>query len=294
MGTTQFTQPLVSENGAIVILPPHAPESLVNLQEPDIYAESVTQLYPVGTLAWFPGMGKKYRYAKAGGALGGLKTLAINGNYVPDAASYADDGGFYGHCQEDGVASAYAIGTTVIYLTGTQDTAKNFYEGGHLIHFDAARAVCYEDSYVISGPDEASTTPWQNQKVTLHKAKKYAIVAADGIEIWRNPYSNIVSHDTSGYSRYSTAMGVPPIPVQSGYWFWLQTAGPLLITPNGWSTLCPGYAVDTREARVQRGGGIICASTAGDASDQVIGVLLAATESGSADAFINMDLDLGH
>lgn len=279
-------------DGAVLFLPPSP--SVVNLKQPDVYAESVTALYPIGTLLWYPGMGKKYRYSKAGGALGGLKTLVINGNYVPDSSTYANDGGFYGHAQEDGVASAYDVGETVIYVTGTQDTPKNFYEGGHLIHFDAARAVCYEDSYVISGPDKASTSPWQNQKITLHKSLKYAIVAADGIEIWCNPYSNIKNHDASGYSRYATMMGVPPIPIQSGYYFWLQTSGPCLITPDGWGANCPGYAVDARRAHSNYGGGIIDVSTSESANDQIIGILLSATESTCGDAFIDMNLDIGH
>lgn len=279
-------------DGVTLFLPPSPPEGKINLAQPDIYAESEAKLYPLGTLAWFAGMGKKYRYSKAGGALLGTKVLVVNGNYVPDASSYANDGGFYGHCQEDGVASAYDIGETVIYVTGTQDTPKDFYEGGHLIHFDAARAICYEDSYVISGPDEASVSTWQNQKITLHKAKKYAIVASDGIEIWRNPYSNILA----GGSRagYETCMGVPSIPIQSGYYFWLQTAGPVLITPNGWSTLCPGYAANSRIAAACVGGSIITTRAASPTGYQVIGDILAATEAGSADAWVNMDLDLGH
>lgn len=293
-GRTIVNHDLRCVDGVTLHLPPSPEGKFVNLAQPDVYAESKVQQYPIGTLAWFQGMGKKFRYAKAGEALGGLKNLVVNGNFVPDAASYANDGGFYGHCQEDGVASEYDAGVTVIYLTGTQNTPKNFYEGGYLIHFDAARAVCYEDSYIISGPEEASTGAWQNQKITLHRPKKYAIVASDGIEIWRSPYSNILEHDTAGMPQYSTTMGVNLIPIHNGYYFWLQTAGAIFITPNGWGALCPGFAVNTRMVYQQQSGGIITASTAGDACDQVIGRLLAATEAGSADAWLNMDLDLGH
>lgn len=293
MARTKVNHDLRVSDGVTLFLPPSPLAERQSLATPDIYATSTTALYPIGTLAWFAGMGKKYRYAKAGSALTALKTLAINGNYVPDSSTYANDGGFYGHCQEDGVASAYDAGATVIYVTGTQDTAKNFYEGGHLVHFDAARAVCYEDSYVISGPETASTGTWQNQKITLYKPLKYAIVASDGIEIWCNPYSNIKEHSTSGYSRYSTAMGVPPVPVANGSYFWLQTAGPCLITPDGWGANCPGYAVDARRAHVNYGGGIIDVSTSGSASDQIVGILLSATEAAAGDAFIDMRLDIG-
>lgn len=293
--TSKIKSSIIEHNGCVVYLPPSPPDSLICGASPDVFAASTVQLYPIGTLAWFAGMGKKFRYAKAGQALYGIKTLVANGNYVPDATGYADDGGFYGHCQADGVAVAYDAGVTEIKVTGTQNTAKNFYQGGHLLHFDAARAICFEDSYVIAGPDAASTTPWQNQKVTLAEAKKYAIVAADGIEIWCNPYSNIMRAVQAGYETF---MGVPSIPVASGSWFWLQTSGPVFITPNGWTTLCPGYAAGSRIAMSKEGIITTQGTTVGGGpyglGYQVIGTLLAKTLAGSADAWINMNLDLGH
>lgn len=282
--------PLNFKNGAAVFLPPSPVEDLANLQEPDIYAQSSVQLYPLGTLAWFPGMGKKYRYSRAGGALTGTKNLAINANRVPDGGTgYDNVDGFYGHCQVDGVAVAYDAGAEELSITDTINKAKNFYEGAHLIHFDAARNVAYEESYIISGPAKAIVTPWQNTIVKLHKPKKYAIVASDGIEIWCNPYRKIMMATSSGYETY---MGVAPIPITSGYYFWLQTAGPVFITPNGWSTLCPGYTTNSRV--VMAISGIITTQAAQGAGHQVIGTLLATTVTTKADAYLNMNLDLGH
>lgn len=294
MGLLDYS--IMSERGGVLLLPPYPLEGLGNLGEPDVYAESATQLFPLGTLLWYPGMGKKYRYAKAGEALWGTKFLVANGNHVPDAASYANDGGFYGHCQESGVAVAYAIGATEIYITGTQNTPKDFYAGGHLIHFDAARGICYEESYIISGPDSLSTGTWQNQKITLLKPKKYAIVASDGIEIWCNPYSNILKgHSDDGvYDSFETFMGVPPIPVQNGYYFWLQTAGPVFITPDGWGANCPGYTANSREAVAGIAYGNMNSALVLGAGYQRIGTVLSVTTGTDADALINLNLDLGH
>lgn len=295
MGTTAFNHPIETKNGALIFMPPFPADNLISLDEPDVYAQNISALYPIGTLLWYPGVGKKYRYSKAATALTGLKFLVACGNYVPDGTGYSDHHGYYGHCAVDDVDVAYAVGATELSFTDTHDKAKDFYAGGYLIHFDASRAVCYETSYIISGPAAAITTPWQNTKVVLATPKKYAVVAADGIEIWCNPYANIrqgcVSSDA--FDGYETYMGVPEIPVTSGYYFWLQTAGPVFITPNGWSTLCPGYAANSRVVMAGPSSGNITTQAASGAGYQVIGDLLSVTLATCADAFVNMKLDIG-
>ena len=271
-----------------IVVPPFP--TTMNLAEPDVYAESLAPLYPIGTLAWFPGIGKKYRYSKAGTALVGTKTLAINGNRPPTSSSYPDRDGFYGN-----VATVHEAGAREITFADTIDRVKDYYAGAHLLIFDADRNVCFEDSYIVSGPPAPTEDPWSTT-VTLLKAKKYKIFANDGIQIWLNPYSNICKHDllTAPLSQFQTCMGVPPIPVQNGWHFWLQTAGPVFITPNSWAELCPGWALNSRRVWVHQHGGIITCTDAAGVGDQVIGVLMSLTEDGSADAWVNMDLDLGH
>ena len=261
----------------------------MNLAEPDVYVETLLPLYPIGTLVWFPGMGKKYRYSKAGTAHVGTKTLAVNGNRPPTAAGFLNVNGFY----DGGSVATCPVGATELTFTDVIDRPKNYYEGAHLLHFDGGREVCYEDSYIVSGPPAPTTAP-RITTVRLHKPKKYAKLAGDGIEIWLNPYSNICKHDVAAFTGFSTCMGVPPIPVHDGYHFWLQTAGPVLITPNGWGALCPGFVTNSRVAWVQAGGGIITCTDAVGQGDQRIGEILSVTLDGSADAWVNMDLDLGH
>ena len=272
-----------------IVVPPFPTK--MNLAEPDVYAESEDPLYPIGTLAWFPGTGKKYRYSKAGTALVGTKTLAINGNRPPTSSSYPDRDGFYGN-----VATVHEAGAREITFADTIDRVKDYYAGAHLLIFDADRNVCFEDSYIVSGPPAPTEDPWSTT-VTLLKAKKYKIFANDGIEIWLNPYSNIVKHDVEPVEadrRFQTSMGVPPIPVHDGYYFWLQTAGPVFITPNSWAELCPGYNGNKRMCWMHQGGGIITCTDAAGVSDQPVGVLLSLTLEHSADAWVNLDLDLGH
>jgi len=291
MARSKINHDVRCADGAVLFLPPSPAEGLVSLKQPDVFAESVSALYPIGTLAWYPGIGKKFRYAKAGGALTGTKILVCNANYTT-GASTTNLNGFYGHCQADGVANAYDIGATELSFTDTINRVKDYYEGAYLLHFDAARNVCYEESYIISGPTAATTTPWQNTKVTLHKAKKYAVVASDGIEIFLNPYSNIqMSPTDTGYEDHVTYMGSPLIPIQSAYYFWLQTAGPIFITPNGWSTLLPGYAVNSRVCMTI--GGILTTQAAQGTGHQPIGTLLCRTSDTHGAAYLNMDLDLG-
>jgi len=289
---TQLNYDLRSENGCVLFLPPHVAEGQANLKEPDVYAESLKQLYPIGSLAWFPGMGKKYRYAKAAQDIRGTKFLAAFGNYVPDGAGHVNEHGFYvGSCL---AASVSPVGATEITFADTINKAKDFYEGAYFLHFDAGRNTVYEDAYIISGPPTNIVTPWECT-VQLHKPLKYAIILGDGFEIWCNPYMNIrqgcVSADA--YDGFETYAGVNPIPIQKDYYFWLQTAGPCFITPDGWAGNCPGFTVNSRVASAGLSSGNMNSELVLGAGYQKIGELLTVTFAGQGDALIDLKLDLG-
>lgn len=279
-------------DGVTLFLPPHPESAVVNMAQPDVHAESATQLYPIGTLAWYAGEGKKFRYCKAAADMGTnyRNFLAAFGNYVPDSSTYANVNGFYG---TTGVI-AKDVGDTDLTFTDTVDKAVDFFAGAYFMHFTSA-GQCRETGYVISGPATASTDPWSTT-VKIHKPLKYAIVADDPLEIWCSPYGNIKAGCVQGdaYDGYETYAGVPLIPITDTYYFWLQTAGPCFITPNGWSTLCPGYAANSRIVMVGGSAGHITTQAASGTGYQPIGELLCVTESQSASAFVNMDLDLGH
>jgi len=282
--TTKVFQPLVCDNGAVLFLPPCPLEDEVNVKTPDIFVESATRQYPIGTLCWFPGMGKKFRYAKAGGDLVGVKHLHCNANYTTGATT-ANTNGFY----DGGDLHTWAIGATEITFTDTINRVKDYYAGAHLLHFDGGLNTCYEDSYIISGPPAATTDPWTTV-VKLAEPTKYAKFSGEGIEIWLNPYSNI-QQCPDGNEAHVTFMGVPPIPVGSGYYFWLQTSGPVFITPNGWGSLIPGYAAHSRVCMTISG--ILTTQAAMGAGNQVIGTLLCRTSDTHGAAWLNMSLDLG-
>lgn len=286
--TANVKYKVISENGAMLFLPPYPAGELANVGEPDVMATSTGPLYPIGTLAWFPGIGKKYRYAKAGGICGN-QVLLMNGHHTPDDATSANTGGFYGKYKVDNTAVAIDAGVTELCFTDTVNRAVNFFEGAHVTYFDGARNTWFEPSYVISGPAQATVTPWYNTKVQLAEATKNSHGTSDDMEIWCNPYSNIKAAASSGYETY---MGVAGLPVASGSYFWLQTAGPVFIVPNGWSTLCPGYAANSRVCMSISG--ILTTQAAQGAGHQVIGTLLAIGSAGYGDAFLNMNLDLGH
>lgn len=292
MTTKVINHDLRCVDGVTIYLPPCHDESKVNLGQPDVYAESEAPLYPIGTLAWFAGIGKKYRYSKAGEALWGTKFLAANGNHVPDGSGYENLNGFY----DGGSVATCDVDATELTFTDTVDKAKDFYEGAFLLHFDAGRNTCYETSYIVSGPPTLiSGATSLVCTVQLHKPKKYAKLSGDGIEIWCNPYSNILKgHSADGvYDSFETFMGVPEIPVQNGFYFWLQTAGPCFITPDGWGANCPGYTANSREAVSGLAFGNMNSALVLGAGYQRIGTVLSVTTSTDADALINLDLDLG-
>jgi hypothetical protein len=289
LATTKVGHSLRVWNGYELILPTSPDKSLVNLNIPDLKAEDSSMLYPFGTkLVLHGGMGDRiFRYCKAGGALTGTKTLMINANRIPDATGYTDHGSNF--C--GALTTAAAVGDTTLTFTDTHDKAADVYAGGYALLFSAG--LVFEDWQIISGPPTAKTTPWTGTQITLADPVKYAVaVSGSQLEIWGSPYNNITMPGLSvGYECF---MGVPMIPVQSGYYFWMQTAGPVFITPNGWGALCPGYAAYQRIAMGLSG--LITTAVyngVGGPGYQPIGYLLAAGLSGSGDAFINMQLDIG-
>lgn len=282
-------------DGVTLFLPPSPPGGKANLAQPDVHAESQTALYPIGTLAWYPGLGMKYRYSKAGDALSKLRELLYNGNLVPDATGHANEDGFFGKVQVDGSNVAIVAGAEEISFTDTIDRVKDYYAGSYLITWGAV----YERSYIISGPAAPTVSTWQNTIVKLQHPKKYAEDSGKDIEIWLNPYSNITQADDIGTTvgtnkQFQTAMGVAEIPVQEGFYFWLQTAGPAFITPNGWGANCPGYTANKREVFATLNGGLATVIGVTLSGDQRIGTIMSRTPSTSADAWVNLDLDIGH
>jgi len=188
----------------------------------DPYAESITQLFPLGTKAV---QGDKvYRYCKNSSA-----ALTVIGSALQAPAGINAD------CLDDIVVAAssgetYAIGSNTITLTSTANIAAapwSTKDGG-------------KEGYVyVNG----GTGIGQCRKIKSHAA--FASTNATLVEVYdgwtvapvaastecgiiENPYSNVVV----AAALTTMPVGVNPLAITASYYFWSQTGGPAAVATN--------------------------------------------------------------
>lgn len=69
------------------------------------------------------------------------------------------------------------------------------------------------------------------------------------IEIMPNPYKDMYGNPSAAIGDFASFLGVPAVSATSGQYFWLQTWGPLWVTPGGTggATKQPGYTAGDRD-----------------------------------------------
>lgn len=177
-------------------------------ETPDLFSESSTQLFPLGTEYKYGD--NTYRYAKSGAAIGA-------GLVVQSAAITEGD---------IAVQSAVTAGDKTIAVTTTGTTTANQYDEGYLfVTKNAAQASRVGGGYRIKshtagGSGTITFTLYDPIKVALNTSSKVTIVA--------NRYNGVI---TAAATPTADLVGVT-IPLQdanntvtSGYYFWLQTHG---------------------------------------------------------------------
>jgi len=246
----------------------------------DLFEQSVTQKYPLGMP--FKRGDKKYRYSLAAGNLGGLARLVINSNYAPGVTGHADEDGFEGDLYADA-----PIGQRYVDIADTAGRAANFYEGGHLIIYST---TIFHQHYIVRSEagDGNKVRCWLSEPIAVEDAE-----VGDGVTAYRSPYSAVKAAG-SVQVGFEPFIGVPLIPVTSGYYFWLLTAGPVCVTPTG--VTWPGSAAHLRDIYANEADGTIQPPTLSDPSlgYQRIGYLLSVTGgtgSDYGDLWIMLQLD---
>lgn len=265
-------------NGLVVnatnqlILPPWTRSDTLNTEMPseaDLYAQSATQKYPIGTqLKRVDGI---WRYSKAGAAMSAVGFLKGNYFQCPGKAGNSVNSGF-----EGAMYAAVAAGGTSFTIADTA-AAKNEYEGAYLAVYNDTDSV-YE-CHLILGNDVTNAT-----YTTLYIASpgfKKAMTTSYGITIYRNPYMGVRAM-TGGYM---SALGYCKISITSAYYFWLQTAG--TVSGITGASTWPGQTQYYRDVYSNTDGSLI-GYTAGY---QRVGYLLSRTASDYGDNFIMLQLD---
>lgn len=181
-----------------------------------IYTKETTQRYIPGTrnIAWD---GRVFKYCLSGGV---CEPMLGAKYYKHEAVGYTT------------VSTTNVAGDTTIGITAaTHDAfAEDELAGGFLNIFGT---TYYEQFRGIIGNDASGSSAVINN-VHLDGPLVLATTGAStGVEVYRNPYNNIIG----GY----TARGVMPfsyagVPVRyisaASYYFWLQSWGPCQVTPQ--------------------------------------------------------------
>ncbi len=279
---TRNTQKVINEDGSSLWLPQRAIANLVNYADPDIYAESSRQLYPLGTKLEFAD-GRLFRYCKhgatatIGAGLAPIGRLVANGNLVPGSAATV---GYEGSLD---ATSDVAVGTTTLVLNDTADRAENAYEDGILTTFPSGHYV----SYRIAGSEVASSV----DDVTIHLSdprglQTLHIVNSTGVTAYPSMFSNVMApQDTTHGSTYTPVVGMSLTDAYTASYFgWVQRRGQCWVTPTAY------YGDNASERLGQMHVDGTSALRVGDTS-QVIGYLSQMTVSGYGDGMVWLTLE---
>jgi len=208
----KYTAKVMNRNGYHIFLPNVG--DIADLKQsppPNPYAESSTQLYPLGTKLM---QGERvWRYSKNGGT--GLDIAAPLQSAIAVHAEQNDD---------IVVGAASAIGVNTVTLTSTEnlDGAPNneanaFAEGYLIVNDEAGEGQMYK----IKENEALVTTG--NSIFTLYDNLTIALTTSSQVGIMKNPYDLVIATTavmTAGFA------GIPLIAVTASYYFWSQTGGP--------------------------------------------------------------------
>lgn len=279
---------LRSNNGVTVCLPPSPDAETVSLAVPDVHAAG-PQRYPIGTLAWYAGVGKKFRYCKAGEDITEATSarMLANGNYAAGAVAgaygiAANEHGFNGTIYAQAEIDQEYIDIPITTV------GKNFYQGGHLQLLPGANPL---SQYYIIASDKSETA---YTRVYIDKPITQVVTTAMYAGISACPYSKLINGDFAlAGARYISFMGLPLVNCSSGEFFWLQTAGPCWIQPSGWTdSRCPGYGANYRDVYAAIDGAIASAGHLPPTDGyQRVGYLIDATAAGYGSVFIMLQLE---
>lgn len=270
---------LISNKGAMIWIPCSC-KDVFSLAEPDIYAQSVSQIYPLNSRLEFAD-GRLFRYGKWGetSTTPPIARLVCNANLAPGATG----GTTYGYEGDLDATSNYAVGSTTLIMNDTTDRAENFYEDGMLAVYPSGHYV----EYRIAGNEVATTV----DDVTIYLddpngLQTALVVSSTGITAYPSLFSRVAYNDATGYE---SALGmVLANTMTSAYFGWVQRKGRAIITPTAYF----GDSANERLAMMWSDSTIATAVTADPSSGyQIVGYLSQRTQSGYGDLEVQLMLE---
>jgi len=251
-------------------------ERMPGRPEQSVYEQSAVQNFAVGAKRKVDD--RTFRYSQALAGLAALARLVVNSNYCPGCTGHVNEDGYEG----GGVVAA--VGDRVVDILDTALRAKDFYQGGKLIIYGTT--IFHQHHIVASDAGNGTKV----RLYLLDPISTEAVIAGMGVTAYKSPYSATAPAGTV-QTGFETFTGVNLIPVTAYYFFWLQTAGPAIITPTGGTW--PGSAAHLRQCYANEADGTIQPATLADPSSgyQLIGYLLPATVNTYGDLLVQLQLD---
>lgn len=181
-----------------------------------VYEQSVTQNFPIGTRLQLHD--RTFYYAKAGGTTA-VAMKAGHNNTAESAYNTA--------------AVEHTAGTKFIEILDTNSRAAHYFQNGYVWIMGATifQLLKIKDNALGDG---TSVT------IELYDPLPTTVPASTFTCCHRNPYADIVFTN----SEFMAMVGVPLIPVTTGYYFWIQTWGPCFGTAQ---SALPGALAADRE-----------------------------------------------
>lgn len=263
----------------------------------DIYEQSATQNFRIGSSKKVDGRVFRYGYTVVGLAAAGISRLVVNSNYAPEVTGHVNEDGFMGNITFVGVARTIPVpvGAAFLDIADVALRVANFYQGGYCIIFDDV-TPCFQQRHIIASAVGTGTYVriWLDHPITVAIPVLNAGANPVGITAYCSPYSALAPAG-SVQASYEPLVGMPLCGVVAALrYIWLMTAGPVWVTPTG--VTWPGSAVNLRDIYANPADGTIQPPTVSDPSlgFQRVGYLLPMT-GGTAgtygDAWIMLQLD---
>ena len=240
-GSRAYKHQVFNDSGYVLLYPNVADETdLLQAYPPNPYAESATQLFPLGTKLV---QGERvWRYTKNG-------TVALNIAAPTQSAAAV-------HAEQDDdivTGAASAIGSYEVHLTSTGNldtgalaSADGLKDGYLIVNDEAGEGQLYK----IKSSEAFVTTG--DVKIMLYDPLTVALTTSSQVGVVQNPFANVIV-TTAVVSGIFT--GVPLLAITANYYFWSQTGGPAPMIPNAAIAKGSYVVVGTTAAKADPGAG---------------------------------------
>ncbi|GAG08187.1 unnamed protein product, partial [marine sediment metagenome] len=247
-----------------------------NLALPNVYSESSTQLYDIGTK--FVDGERVFHYAYAGGELPTLRGVV---GYLCRTDNSQDS---YDTSQDAGVGT---VANPFKFDGGSADTpAANLWAGQYIVIY-AGAALGNITMRIVSHLAAEHDSPYTIAAV-LDQPTPIAVAGDTDCDIFPSRYADIRNGQdlAAGYYPF---LGVSLIQTTSTYYFWLQTWGPCFITHKNADEI--GDNQNWRQVVFNTDGSLeaLHETTARTTSQQIAGYTFATTGSGSEWTMLMLD-----